>query len=156
MIFQHTIDKVLSGEKTQTRRIVKPGDALERVPMGEWRIKHPAVRRNGRIIFAVTQPRAVQSKRGQRSVARLVITDIRREDVRTISDADAIAEGFANRIDFLRTWTAMHDSVIEWVDCGTWMAGTRMEWKRGNPKGIMVRPTKRYDAWVISFYLKGR
>lgn len=72
MIFQHTWQKVLSGEKTQTRRIVKdiqtvgriaPGTALEFMPIGTSWDDIVAVRQNGRDIYALSKTYAVQPAR---------------------------------------------------------------------------------------------
>ena len=74
MIFQHTINKVISGDKTQTRRIVKPshsagkiarGTALEFMPVGTSWGSIVAVRSNGRDVYALNHTYAVQSGRGK-------------------------------------------------------------------------------------------
>lgn len=40
---------------------------------------------------------------------RIIIESIRREDVRSISPEDSIAEGFDDKFDFLAVWTAFYD-----------------------------------------------
>src|SRR5690606_10500152 len=113
MIFQHTIVRVLSGQKTQTRRIVKPRtitppkdarpdantdgewlyDAWGTQPLTVYSAKpckpgtgfyglgytkaHPKYRVGSQYSF--------QPGRGKKSVGRIEITAIRREDVRQIS-----------------------------------------------------------------------
>lgn len=83
MIFFHTADKVLSGEKTQTRRL--KGN------------------------YAVGKTYSVQPGRGKKAVARIRITLIRREDVRWICYNDVLAEGFESSREFLALWVKLHD-----------------------------------------------
>ena len=87
MIFQHKLDKVLDGTKTQTRRLAKS------IPP----------KRVGRTY-------SVQPGRGKRGVARIKILGVRRERACEISDADARAEGCENAGDFLRLWETIHGS----------------------------------------------
>ena len=194
MIFQHTWQKVLSGEKTQTRRIVKqedvelirsePGDRVfsQRnqlyiaYPAAETRMIS-AVERNRRHLYDVGKTYAVQVKRGGYTIhyrclpdgklqiwnnrhqglpnfigdwdewktykeARIEITDIRREDVREISDEDVRAEGFNDPDHFLETWVSMHDKPILRLYSGMYRRG----WLTG-------RPAACYDAWVLTFKL---
>lgn len=103
MIFQHTIDLVLSGQKTQTRRIVKNG---ERPIYDRWQIK--SIRAGRRLKWKVGKTYAVQPQRGAKGVARIELLEIRRQDVRDISDEDVLAEGFAGRDQFLNVWRQMH------------------------------------------------
>ena len=156
MIFQHTIDKVLSGEKTQTRRIVvqptieyqRDGDWLfDNYGMGPISVNSAKPCPMGKglmglnykpafVKWQVGKTYAAQPGRGQKAVGRIEIVSIRREDVRKISDADVIAEGFEWRSEFLKTWAAMHDkSFYDMVH--------RYE----------DRPVERYQAWVLEFRL---
>lgn len=166
MIFQHTFQAVIEGRKTQTRRIVKPGHGcgkiaagtpLEFMPVGYGWGDIVAVRsKSGRDIYAVGKTYAVQPGRGQKAVARIRITSIRREDVRYISEADAIAEGFFDTFAFLWTWTQMHDKPA-------WNANQKTDFSDGDESGIThhpdawmswlkgTRPAKCYDAWVLTF-----
>jgi hypothetical protein len=101
MIFQHTLDRVLSGEKTQTRRVVQKGEyILGGIVMTE----------DGRVKYRTGWDYAIQPGRGQRSVARLLVKSIRWEPVAAISEADVKAEGFASRADFLAAWESIHGS----------------------------------------------
>lgn len=97
MIFQHTVELVLSGRKSQTRRIVKSDKPPCRV---------------GSTI-------AVQPGRGRPAVARVLVTGLRRERLGDISDEDIRAEGFDRREEFVLTWQAMHGSfepdLVVWV-----------------------------------------
>ena len=98
MIFQHTIDQVLSGKKHQTRRVWKPGY--------EWDIN--GLKNGNRIQYAVGQPLAVQPGRGKKGVARIEVRYMREEDVRNISPDDLRAEGFDSYEEFIRVWQSMH------------------------------------------------
>lgn len=136
MIFQFTINDVLSGRKWQTRRLVKAGERSNEWHMDgpeDMRINEVLVNRAKPDIFGMTIARqvygldktyAVQPGRGKKSVARIRITSIRRERVGDISEADARAEGFANAADFLETF------------------------RRINPKSTLDS-----DVWVIEFEL---
>lgn len=81
---------VLSGQKTQTRRLVKLGETLitdsllfgDRILMGSGYCK-----------WQVGRTYAVQPGRGKKAVGRIRITAIRRERLQDISEEDAIAEG---------------------------------------------------------------
>lgn len=87
MIFAHTWEKVLSGKKSQTRRLRLPDYNTP---------------------YRVGKTYAVQPGRGQKAVGRIEIVSIRQEDVRHISQEDVIAEGY-DRLGFFLTWTKMHD-----------------------------------------------
>ena len=137
MIFQHTWEKVLNGEKTQTRRIVKPGDEFFPEELGDVASVMHRDYSAYRLVYEVGKIYAVQPGRGKPAVARIQITDIRREDVRNISNDDVRAEGYRHVRDFLHVWASMHDSTLE---RGTW----------GEHK-LMERPAKRYQAWVLTF-----
>lgn len=180
MLFIHTWEKVLSGEKTQTRRIVKPGDYLvntgfavcrntgqrERIDeRGNWDVKHIPV-------YEIGKQYAVQPGRGKAAVGRIQITNIRREDVRYISDADVKAEGFdglgfdIRYFNFMQTWAGMHDpAFVFWYDPRIvdymWYTSKRQMNQGQSETGawehlvaaIRARPAQRYDAWVLEFKL---
>lgn len=90
MIFQHTWQQVLSGEQTQTRRLVEFGD---------YESNHGVVTRfsqgypDGRIVYEVGKTYSVQPGRGQASVGRIKLLAIRRERVQGITPEDARDEG---------------------------------------------------------------
>lgn len=89
MIFQKTIKQVLSGLKTQTRRLVQPGDTTELDSLNEiWRVY-----RNGRLLYQVGKTYAAQPGRGLPAAGRIRLKSIRRERVNEISVPDALAEG---------------------------------------------------------------
>jgi hypothetical protein len=100
---------------------------------------------------------AVQPGRGKRAVAHMRITDIRREDVRDISDEDVQAEGFYSKFEFLQTWCQMHDKAA-------WKAYQTDNFADGDESGhqshyggwlkwLKSRPVEHYDAWVLTFEL---
>jgi hypothetical protein len=104
MIFQHTLPQVLSGQKTQTRRVVKQGD--EAVQEGERII---AVRKGGRTQWEVGKEYAVQPHRNAKAVARIKMLAIRREVARDISAEDVIKEGFDTREAFAETFARINN-----------------------------------------------
>lgn len=89
MIFQHTLEQVLSGEKTQTRRRIKP---------------------NKKFIYRVGKTYAVQPKRAQPSVARFEVTAIRKQRLGKMTHEEALAEGFANVADYQKLWIKQYGS----------------------------------------------
>jgi hypothetical protein len=101
MIFAHTLDKVICGEKWQTRRFANPGDTLidsnKRV-----------IDSKNRTVYEIGKSYAVQPNRGKKAVARIVLTGLRKESVSSITEEDAQAEGFASRADFLATWRRIY------------------------------------------------
>lgn len=168
MQFNHTFQAVLDGRKTQTRRLVKPGEyaansiGLYISDINEWvekygdlwDLKNPYHTRDigphiasagGKRKWEIGSTYAIQPGRGKKSIGRIRITGIRQEDVREISDADVVAEGFrvsdnpsVNRGEFLRTWCAMHDP-------GTPSCARHV---------LKTRPAERYRAWVLEFELE--
>lgn len=166
MIFQHTYEWITqpsphTGQlKTQTRRLV----------LDNWdnqQVREVAQYADGRIAWVsrqdcrgakerrmlrwlVGRDYAVQINRGVAAITRIRILEIRREDVRHISEADARAEGYASPLGFLFTWTHMHDpdgyhllrestQLDRWRDAGAWK------------QLIFNRPHARYQAWVLTF-----
>lgn len=152
MIFQHTIDNVLNGTKTQTRRLVKPrqryADRHELgLPPAVFTVS-AASEPSPRIQWYVGQTVAVQPGRNAKGIARIRITGIRQEDVRCISDEDAKAEGFEDWGHFMGTWTWMHDNYELFHSQDLWARGGQML------RGVLShRPIERYTAWVITFVL---
>ena len=103
MIFQHTLNKVLSGEKWQTRRIIQC-----RIVRDDFTGHIIAIKRNGRTLYTVGKTYAVQPARGKPAVARIRITGMRLEPVTSITIEDAIAEGFESCEEFLNAWVEIH------------------------------------------------
>jgi hypothetical protein len=100
MIFTSPLfEKVLSGEKTQTRRPVKPGHKF---------MRHD-VCQNGRAVWKWGATYAVQPGRGKPSAGRIRITSIRYIDkARYIRMEDARAEGFSTPEEFRHRWAEMY------------------------------------------------
>lgn len=101
MIFAHTLDKVICGEKWQTRRLVKPGEAFD---SDQRRV----LKQGKRTLFEIGKSYAVQPNRGKTAVARILLTGLRKERVGAITERDAQAEGFASRAEFIETWKTIH------------------------------------------------
>jgi hypothetical protein len=162
MIFQHTIDKVLSGEKTATRRLIKPNEYSIglTLPMVCY---HAEGHGNDRVKWHVGQSIAVQPGRGKSAVARIRIESIERDDdVRDITAEEAKAEGFDGPSRFLEAWTKMHDpSAAFWFDYDIadyhWYVNRKVKWTVGGIEQLTAflatRPAERYAAWAIKFAL---
>lgn len=160
MIFQtqNSIPKIIQGIKRNTRRLRKPGDYL-----GLHNGNVAVFRANGTVRYEVGHTYSVQPGRTKPAVwwnpktgvtgpavtvpqidyckLRICITDIRREDVRNISQADAEAEGYIGvmaQFAFWEVWAQLHDKK---VDLGaTDFYGALLE-----------RPAALYDAWALTF-----
>lgn len=164
MIFQHTHEWIFApsphtGElKTQTSRIVKPGDFENHWHLGgDDDLTLNEVCRGARGVYTVGKTYAVQPGRGKPSIGRVRITNIRREDRREISQEDARAEGFASPMGFLQTWVQMRDkSAYALVE--RWFIRADIDGRGyGYPMPTDIqellsrRPAERYDAWVLTF-----
>jgi len=135
---QESIDKILAGEKDQTRRPVKPGDTA----YFDDDTNSYVVFRNGRLKWKVGKIYAVCPGRGKHQVARIRILDVSREDVRRISAEDAMAEGFETRSDFFIVWCSFYDpqGIWTWEDRAAYIP-------------LESRPSHLYDAWALVFEL---
>lgn len=164
MIFQHTLGALLRGEKTETSRLIKPGDELF---AGDF--DPDSVMRRGyssyRTIYEVGKDYAIQPGRTVKSVGRFKVLGIWRQDVRTLTPEQVAAEGFAVKNDmgsegyyyFMKTWIAMHDhnfdfrfdaSIVDYRvrvgrvnDIVAWDTLKQM---------INSRPAEKYMAWRMS------
>lgn len=76
---------------------------------------------------------------------RIVITDIRREDVRDISYADAECEGFETRSEFWKTWCAFYDKP------GVAVIEAHTPHDVIVQAGLKERPDELYQAWAYVF-----
>lgn len=133
MIFQYTWQKVLDRTKTQTRRIIKPGEfcsclGTDRGEIyavwGEKKVHHQTgavvcaplliLERMNRLKWAVAigwfrdKTYAVQPGRGKVAVGRIKITAIHKERLQDISPADCIAEGATDSDAFAKLWDTVH------------------------------------------------
>lgn len=100
MIFQYTLVQVLSGEKTATSRLVKPGDVA--VYGDNQQIE--AVVANGRDKYRVGKTYAVVPARGKPQVARIRLLGIKRKKVSETTTAEAKMEGDTSIEGFFETW----------------------------------------------------
>ncbi len=172
MLFQpDLVDKIISGAKTQTRRLAKPGETVS-----VWDSQIVGVyTATGRVRFALGKTYAVCPGRGKPTVfvarlrttegveshlvtddspplyqhmadpLRIRITAICREDVRSITQADAQAEGFEDRGEFWHVWTEMHDSRFY----PTFRYASDTDQLR--EYGFYDRAPRHYDAWALTF-----
>lgn len=106
IIFQHTWEKVVSGDKTQTRRIVTKTQGISAHAEGTVVTYHSVGNCKVGGVYSVMPARGVK---GLRKVADIEITRIRREDVREITESDAVAEGFTSKFKFLETWCEINN-----------------------------------------------
>jgi len=104
MIFQYTWPEVLRERKTQTRRVARENE----MPVRARYNRIEAVYVNDRVKWRVGETYAVQQKRGQSQIARIRLERIRRQTASRITSADARAEGFASRKEFLNVWRQIH------------------------------------------------
>lgn len=105
------IEKIRQGQKTQTRRPVRGENMRVLYPNGEDGPPAMGVAKNGRLKWGVGLTRAIKPGRTARGVGRVLITNIRHEPVNSISEADAIAEGFKSREEFFAVWVNMYGAV---------------------------------------------
>ena len=159
MIFQHTWQQVVSGDKWQTRRLVAGNEVLRGDTVRVYADLPLPHSMTGRIKWQVGRTYAVQPGRGQKAVGRIRITDIREEDIRQISIFDVQKEGFDSQIAFLETWTRMHDPRMSFNQSDDGMfryyANRRDKWVAVDETAfwtvLSARPAERYRAWVLSF-----
>lgn len=195
MLFKwELIEKIVRGEKIQTRRPVKSGEVLRQMESPHGGYTPIGVVQNGRMKIAINKDYAVQYGRGKPTVwwqmrrrgelpvehdvmpyefykkmvdkhgdaavgflyhyeykpLRILITDIRREDVRDISHDDAIDGGFtfAPKYSFLMTWCGFYDASMSAKLLET-------EYDPNSPSHCPLylrdRPDKLYQAWAYTF-----
>lgn len=137
------VEKILIGEKVQTRRPVKDGD--QHLPRNKDPHGPIGIYRNKRLMWEVGRTYAVQPGRGKKSVGRIELLKIQREDVRTINHQDAIAEGFGDnpipRLGFLDVWREFYDASFKYPIA------------LGFGAAIAGRPADKYQGWVLEFKL---
>lgn len=92
MIFRRElVEKILAGEKTETRRKVKPGETECRYKVGKTY--------------------AAQPGRGMKGVARIRIEYVRREELGDMRYGDAEREGFDGVGEFLAYWEKLYGAM---------------------------------------------
>lgn len=68
---------------------------------------------------------------------RICITNIRQEDVRTISNEDAIAEGFGSAMEYVMWWVKNYDKTY-------WREGLTFQYAPSRPDNL-------YTCWALDF-----
>src|SRR4051812_3229392 len=104
MIFQYTLDLLLSGRKTQTCRIAKPSEKAIRASDGTIE----AVTGSGRDKYRIGKTYAVQPSRNESAVARIHLTSIEKKKISAITLKEAQAEGYASGEEFFAVWRTIH------------------------------------------------
>lgn len=169
MIFQHTWQAVLDGTKTQARRLAKPNEfALQQeLPFGGYKVIDVHTGRlsvlKSRKVYEVGKTYAVQPGRGQKAIARIRITAISRQDVREITESQALAEGGYDPQSYLCLWASIHDKTL---NARQWQTGKRkylfdlsriltLVIEDDSLANILPvynsRPAEHYQAWVLTF-----
>lgn len=161
MIFQRTWQHVIDGSKTATRRVIKPNYCVWGLEASDEYFSRTVDCNTDRAIYAVGQRVPVMPARGVsgvRKVADFEIATLWRQDVREISEADALKEGFANPLDFLRTWASMHDPQLEERMMMIWFEQATIphyddtaEAQKLLMTAFADRPRERYMAAVIEW-----
>lgn len=101
MLFKRQLAiQICEGNKTQTRRIVKPNEHYD----AETQTVYAGKKRK----WVVGRTYGVQIARGGHSLNKFVLKGIRRERACDITEQDAIAEGFASRDEFFEAWRAIN------------------------------------------------
>ena len=131
MIFKPELaQKILSGEKTQTRRLVKDSEkCLDGITVSKtWVHKiigaAPTDHRAWipyHLKWQVGRDYAIQPGRGKKAIGRLRLLSIRREFLQDISEKDARAEGVGewgcDTIEmFQNLWDSINKSGARWED----------------------------------------
>ena len=91
-------NKVLNGEKTQTRRLFREGDYTWLAPGSAGARITEVCDRNHRVKWQVGRSYAVQPGRGKKAIGRFKLLAIRRELLQNISDDDARQEGIGSYV----------------------------------------------------------
>ena len=115
MIFQYTLDLLLSGRKTQTCRIAKANEHAVRYPAGQI----VTVKSSGRDKYRVGKTYAVQPSRNESAVARIRLLEIGSKKVSEVTLEEAQAEGYATREEFFDVWRSIHGE--KQMDADVWV-----------------------------------
>lgn len=112
MIFsKFSVGKILSGEKTQTRRLLKEGESL--VSMRKNKRVLQVISVKGAIKWQVGGAYVVQSGRGARGTGlKIKILDLRGESLFCINEKQARAEGFEDEQQFLYAFYKLNWSKV--------------------------------------------
>ena len=104
MIFQHTLDLVLSGRKTATSRLAKAGEMVVRGDDGQI----VAVLYKGRERYRVGKVYAVQPARAKPAIAHIRLLGIKGQRASETTAEEARAEGVESREAFFEMWRTVH------------------------------------------------
>lgn len=127
MIFRQW-QQVINGTKTQTRRLIKPGQFESGQQQRAGQIVHlwetTSIRhQNGmnkpiRDLYRIGNSYAVVPKRGASSVGRIEIGSIRCERLQSITEEDAQAEGVASVEEYKALWESINGKTkgARWED----------------------------------------
>lgn len=110
MIFKQ-IDEILTGRKTQTRRLWKDGDFawIWGQANGEKLSYSLIIGISGRIRYKRDHTYAIVPKRGAKGIGqRIRILQIRRERLQDITEADALAEGVGSVEEYKALWESIN------------------------------------------------
>ena len=133
MLFQHTWKYVVSGQKTQTRRLAQKGDIASVDESDPNRPINKVIRTADagvpKTLYEVGKTYSVQPGVAKKTVGNIRLTAIRRERLQDLSEADALKEfpvtsAEANVTDaqsalktFKETWNTMYSSSgARWED----------------------------------------
>ncbi len=152
LIFKQ-IAEIESGKKTQTRRVVKEGEAYttkdihgfishlkypKATDFGIWEVVTPSVRTK----WKRGETSAMLPGRGKKGVGFVRITSIRLERLNDISEQDALAEGITEIGMQLYQYSKLSDTRFTAKDC------YKMLWENINGVGSWE---KNPLVWVIGF-----
>jgi hypothetical protein len=132
MLFQHTWKYIVSGQKTQTRRLVQEGDYATIDEDNPARPITKVIRTADagvpKVLYEVGKIYSVQPGIAKKTVGNIRLTAIRRERLHDLSDADALKEfpvtsdggaadaQAASKI-FRETWNTMYEEPgCRWED----------------------------------------
>lgn len=123
MIFKYTVDRVLDGNQTQTRRPIK---------------------QRKRYTYAVGNTYAVQAASGKGGGARLEVLRVREQLLGAVTEADARAEGYESLAAFRHAWTAQYGGFNPAED--VWVVEFRLvENGRTEPAQSSAKPPRSKD-----------
>jgi uncharacterized protein YhfF len=128
MIFKPELARaIMRGKKTQTRRRIKPGENGCRYKAGH--------------------SYAVQPGRGKTAICRLQVLDVTTAPLASLTQRDAIAEGFKTRAEFADYWMRLYDP--------RWSAARNDVGLGDDETAVLERFADRCQAevWVITFQI---
>jgi hypothetical protein len=134
---------IMQGDKTQTRRVVRPHEYL--VAWGPGPKHAPCVIHQNRLKWQVGRTYAVQTGRGKPAVCRIRLLNLRHEPLHVISLDDLRREGV--RCDTLPAEPP--DGLIDLTAC---REAYRLTWERINRRAGW-RWHDNPQVWVVTFEL---